>query len=189
MRHLLVLLLLICSPALASAPCIDTDPNYHDGPTIKTSDGACQVWFCSYNHKWEPYALCGTWAEITGATIQHILGLKQGLQSQRDKEWDALIAAPPAAGSPDDRLLKAAMAVQHPTDIPADGLVVQNQNAYRITSPTNAAPAFQLAGSVPLGTQCDTTQKLGKYYRVDRTKVVIPKGALLAPAYYANCDP
>ena len=172
----------------AATPCNVTDAAFKMGQVVRTSEGACLVWFCSNNHGWDKYWLCNTYSGITGAVVDHLNALTQASQAQRDSEWAALLATPPAAGTPDDRLTQAAALVPVPTDIPLDGLVVQNQNAYRLTSPTNAAPVFQLAGSVPLGTVCDTAQKFGKYYRVDRTKVVIPKGALQAPAYYASCD-
>jgi len=194
LKHFLMIAALVVLPTglskclYAAAPCNVTDAAFKMGPIIHTDDGACVVWFCSNNHAWDKYFLCSEYSGITGLAINHIRAMTQATQVQRDSEWDALLANPPAIGSPEDRLLTEAAKTPAPTDIPLDGLVVQNQNAYRLTSPTNVTPVFQLAGSVQLGTACDTAQKFGKYYRVDRTKVVIPKGALQAPAYYALCD-
>jgi hypothetical protein len=196
--RLSLILLLLTSTAYAVTPCNVTDAGFKMGPTIRTTDGGCLVWFCSNNHSWDTYWLCSAYGGITGAVIDHLNGLTQASQAQRDSEWAALVATQPAAGSAEDRLVKAAALTPTPTDIPLDGWVTQDTKLYKRQDALNGYTLAQV-GTVGLGLVCDAKTYLSdangvRYYAVNRDDPTIKYtkvGLYIMPkpiAAYARCN-
>ncbi len=191
------LILLFCFPAFAT-PCNITDAAFKMGPVVRTSDGACLVWFCSENHGWHTYWLCNTYNGITGAMVDHLNGLTQASQAQRDNEWAALIASPPAVGSADDRLMQAAALTPAPKDVPLDGWITTDTKLYKRQDILNGYAIVQI-GTVGTGIPCDAKTYLSdttgvRYYAVNRDDPTIKYtkvGLFIVPkpiAAFARCN-
>lgn len=155
---------------------------------VVQSGGACVQWHCDIGHKWQKAMICGTWSEATTEAISALKNAMGQDKATKDALWSATFTQPVTAGSPDAALLAAAKASPTPDKVPPSGLVTTAVFAYKLTSQTNAPPTFALVGTLPLGTACDTSQKFGPYYRVDRTKVKFPTGVIMPPVTYAKCD-
>lgn len=205
MKKFLLLCIVFAIPAgisrcvEAAAPCNMTDANFKLGYPIINGDGTCAIYYCSQNHLWNAYYLCGNWAsgEVNANTINKIRDLAQGPQAARDAAWDAVAAIVPAAGSADERLGQAASAAAlaaYPLDAPIDGLVTQHTEVYkqRLALNTYSLVAY---GSVALGLPCDATHHVddpivGRVYTIDNTKVKrLVANDPLPAVLYARCQP
>ncbi len=179
--------------AAAGAPCTPLDANFKAGQIVRNDDGSCLVWFCSANHLWNTWTLCSAYSGITGAMVDHLRATFQYSQAQRDAEWAAVMANPPAAGSAEDKLVALALTQHPPLDPPIDGWVVQNVKAYKQRIIKNGYQLVQY-GTVPLGTPCDAAVKLndatlGFVNAVDVAAVTrTVKLDPLPAALYAKCS-
>ena len=202
MKKFLLLCLVFALPAgisrcvEAAAPCNVTDAGFKMGPPIRTSEGVCAVWFCSVNHGWGTYALCTEYSGLTGAVLAHISSMTKASQAQRDAEWDSLLATPPAAGSPEDRLLALALSTPTPQDTPLDGWVTQTTIVYKQQMAVGSYTMVAV-GTIALGRPCDSTVVLvdasgQRYYAVARSDVTMTKLRNLTPPFpvvaYGRCN-
>jgi hypothetical protein len=184
------LLMLLPLVAQAAPPCFPGDAAANSSiPTlVYDSTGCAAVWFCDTGvGKWFRQSIVGTGAECD---YGYAKAIGQLLLTSADKLalWNSTFTV--SGTNPVDAPAAAlALTVPTPTAIPPSGLFTQDTLVYKLTSPTNSVPTFTLVGTVTKGIPCDTSQKIGHYYRIDRTNVTFPKGVLLPSITYALCDP
>lgn len=192
MKYLLLLLAFAFPRCMQAAPpsCWPGDPTAAETvPTVNIqSGGACLVWHCDINHQWKKAFICGTWSEATDQAIVTLRTAMNSDKATKDALWTATFNQPIVPDSADDALITSAKLVPVPTKIPPSGLVTTDTRVYKLSSNVNSA-VWQLVGTIPLGKPCDASQRMGSYYRVDRTLVKYPPGTIMPLTTFAYCGP
>lgn len=190
MKALLLFLLLAPVVYAAPPPCFPGEPTAFekDLQIAHTAEGCIAYVHCDVGHKWVQYSMVGNLAKCKAAeaamTVMEWMNLSH---EAKTSAYDAFMTT--ATADPEDAvLLTKATTIQHPADAPPSGLVTTDTKAYKLSSAVNATPTFALVGTIALDITCDTSQKFGPYYRVDRNAAKFPKGVLLPLTVFAKCD-
>ena len=180
-------LFLLLSPRAHSAPaCFPGEPTASSTLPVITADatGCAAVWFCDEGTgSWMIHWVAGTGAECDYGYAKAIAVLAL-THDEKVALWNANV---PTA-TPTSPETKLAGAVPPPTAPPATGLTVKEIKVYKLVTPANASPTFSLVGTTKLGTPCNTSIKVGNLYRIDRSLVTFPKGAVMPSITFAKCD-
>jgi hypothetical protein len=185
-------LFLLLSPRAHSAPaCFPGDPTASSTLPVITADstGCAAVWFCDEGTGgWVIHWVAGTGAECDYGYAKAVAQLALS-HDMKVALWDSTFTVQldpaVAAAMPENILAKS---VPAPSKPPASGLTTKEVRVYKLVTSINAAHTFSLVGTTKLGLPCDTSLKVGSLYRIDRTMIAVPKGAVMPAVVFAKCD-
>lgn len=188
-------------------------------PTVLAEGDACVVvWYYDAGHRWQFAGFGGTGEDCTKLkpqvmtalnldindlpswALSTVVGVRMMALSHAEKDalWNAVFSVHPddpeyaetrAAAQLKDAAAVALMnKVPQPTTIPPSGLVTIDTRVYKLTGSVDQL-TWVLVGTAPIGTVCDTSQKLGQYFRINRDLVKYPSGVLKPLQAFAKCSP